>query len=62
MEPKNGNAKLLNPVDLSKLGFKERQHLEHWIEHNPEILGSKLLIIASEFDHFDKSKRRLDVL
>ena len=29
MEPKNGNAQLLTPVDLSKLGIKERQHLEH---------------------------------
>ncbi len=62
MEPNNGTAQLLTAVDLSKLGFKERQHLEHWIEHNPEILGSKLLIIASEFDHFDKSKKRLDIL
>jgi hypothetical protein len=62
MEPKNGSAKLLNPVDLSKLGFKERQHLEHWIERHPEILGSKLLIITSEFDRFDKSKKRLDIL
>lgn len=62
MEPKNGNAQLLTPVDLRKLGIKERQHLEHWIEDNPDILGSKLLILTTEFDRFDKSKKRLDIL
>lgn len=62
MEPKNGRAQLLAPVDFSKLGFKERQHLEKWVEENPAILGSKLLIITTEFDRFDKSSKRLDIL
>lgn len=62
MQPRLGKASVLYPVSLSKLGIKERQELELWIERNPEILGSRLLIITTEFSHFDKSNRRLDIL
>jgi hypothetical protein len=50
-------------VSFAELGVKERQHLEEWIKKNPAILGSDdLLLIASEYDRFDKSGKRLDLL
>lgn len=44
------------------LGFSERAHLQEWIAKCPECLGEELLIIAKEFDGFDETKERLDLL
>ena len=52
----------LTPTSFAELGFQERQHLEAWIVKNPDILGTKLLLISSEYDRFDKSDKRLDLL
>jgi hypothetical protein len=49
-------------MSFSDIGIKERQDLERWIIAHPELLGEELLIITSEFDRFDKSNRRLDIL
>jgi hypothetical protein len=51
----------------SETGFKahrllERQDLEKWVEHYPEILGEELLIVTTEYDKFDKTNERLDLL
>ena len=43
-------------------GLLERQDLAKWIELNPSILGEELLIITSEYDRFDKTSERLDLL
>jgi hypothetical protein len=43
-------------------GLLERQDLAKWIESNPAILGEELLIITSEYDRFDKTNERLDLL
>ena len=43
-------------------GLLERQDLAKWIEMNPEILGEELCIITSEYDRFDKTNERLDLL
>ena len=43
-------------------GILERQDLEKWIETNPAILGEDLLIVTSEYDRFDKTNERLDLL
>jgi hypothetical protein len=40
----------------------ERQHIQEWIRTTPEILGEELLVVSCEFDRFDKSHDRLDVL
>jgi hypothetical protein len=50
------------PVSFSSLNVKERQDLEEWVLNHPEILGENLLVVTAEFDRFDKSNRRLDVL
>lgn len=43
-------------------GIMERQDLSRWIELYPAILGEELLIITSEYDGFDKTNERLDLL
>ncbi|EKD26972.1 MAG: hypothetical protein ACD_79C00949G0001 [uncultured bacterium] len=43
-------------------GLLERQDLEKWIEENPDILGEELLIITTEYNKFDKTDERLDLL
>jgi hypothetical protein len=47
---------------FSELGFKERENLQEWIAKNPEVLGEELLIIQKEFDGFNDTKERLDLL
>lgn len=40
----------------------ERRDLENWIEEHPELLGEELLILTTEYDKFDKTNERLDLL
>lgn len=47
---------------FSELGFKERDHLQEWIANYPECLGEELLIIQKEFDGFNDTNERLDLL
>jgi hypothetical protein len=44
------------------LGFREREHLQEWIAKNPEVLGDDLLIIQKEYDGFNDTNERLDLL
>jgi hypothetical protein len=52
----------ISPVSFGSLNVKERQNLEEWVLKHPEILGEPLLVLTTEFDRFDKSSMRLDVL
>jgi len=52
----------LAPKRFSELGFTERGHLQEWIAKMPEALGEELLIIQKEFDGFDETRERLDLL
>ena len=55
----------LSPVKtrrFSELGFTERKHLQEWLAHQPDALGEELLIIQKEFDGFDDTRERLDLL
>lgn len=51
---------------FSDLGFTERKHLQEWLENCPQALaqgdGEELLIIQKEFDGFDDTRERLDLL
>ena len=47
---------------FSELGFKEREHLQEWLADCPNALGEELLIIQKEFDGFDDTRERLDLL
>jgi hypothetical protein len=44
------------------LNIKEREHLQEWIAKNPEMLGEELLIIQKEYDGFNDTNERLDLL
>ncbi|MDA3838126.1 MAG: DUF4268 domain-containing protein [Candidatus Delongbacteria bacterium] len=52
----------LKECTFSELKFKEREHLQEWLADNPESLGEELLIIQKEFDGFNDTKERLDLL
>ena len=59
----------INPLEakrFSDLGFTERKHLQEWLENYPQALaqgdGEELLIIQKEFDGFDDTRERLDLL
>ncbi|CAK1960350.1 DUF4268 domain-containing protein [Vibrio splendidus] len=47
---------------FSELGFRERDHLQEWLANQPDALGEELLIIQKEFDGFDDTRERLDLL
>lgn len=47
---------------FSDLGFTERHHLQEWLAYEPSALGEELLIIQKEFDGFDDTRERLDLL
>jgi hypothetical protein len=59
----------IEPLEVkrfSNLGFTERKHLQEWLENCPQALtqgdGDELLIIQKEFDGFDDTRERLDLL
>ena len=47
---------------FAELGFRERQNLQEWIAKEPTCLGEELLIIQKEFDGFDGTRERFDLL
>ena len=52
----------IRKIEFSSLGLTERNDLQEWIAHCPSALGQELLIIQKEFDGFDETKERLDLL
>jgi hypothetical protein len=52
----------LTEKSFSRLGFKERENLQVWLENNPEALGEELLVIQKEFSGFSDTNERLDLL
>ena len=52
----------LNAKSFSELRLSERNSLQEWLAHTPEALGEELLIIQKEFDGFDDTRERLDLL
>ena len=52
----------LEERQFKDLGFKEREHLQEWIAKNPDVLGEELLIIQKEYNGFNDTNERLDLL
>lgn len=52
----------LKEVSFTELGYTERNHLQEWLANQPDALGEELLIIQKEFDGFDDTRERLDLL
>ena len=47
---------------FTDLRFTERDHLQEWLANEPDALGEDLLIIQKEFDGFEDTRERLDLL
>ena len=47
---------------FSDLALRERDHLQEWLANQPDALGEELLIIQKEFDGFNETRERLDLL
>jgi hypothetical protein len=62
INPKTNELVELKAKRFSELGFKEREHLQEWLANCPTALGEELLIIQKEFDGFDDTRERLDLL
>lgn len=54
--------KNLKKKTFNELGFKERAHLQEWLANEPQALGEDFLIIQKEFDGFNGTNERLDLL
>lgn len=58
--------KQLDRITFSEVGLREREHLQEWLASTPdalgEAIGEELLIIQKEFDGFDGTRERLDLL
>jgi hypothetical protein len=62
IDKQNNRIEKIRQVTFTELGFKERGHLQEWLEGNPEALGEELLIIQKEFSGFNDTNERLDLL
>ena len=62
VNPTNKTTAEVGPTTFSELKLKERYDLQEWLMDRPEVLGEPLLLITSEFDRFDRSDKRLDLL
>ncbi|MFW8591047.1 DUF4268 domain-containing protein [Glaciecola sp. 2405UD65-10] len=61
----NNQTNRISPVKtktFGELGFTERKHLQEWLAYQPDALGEELLVIQKEFDGFDDTRERLDLL
>jgi len=61
-DKKNRIFSITEETDFKTHEIMERKDIEKWVVDFPEILGEELLIITTEYDKFDKTKERLDLL
>ncbi|MDR1755736.1 MAG: hypothetical protein LBR65_02090, partial [Culturomica sp.] len=62
IDKSQNRIKEIEKKTFSALGFKERKHLQEWLAHQPSAFGEELLIIQKEFDGFNDTNERLDLL
>ncbi len=60
-------SQVVGPSALPQLGLKEREHLQEWVLAHPELLGTGVGVVTSEFDKWQSASGeavadRLDVL
>lgn len=58
----NNRISRLTRKSFGELALRERDHLQEWLVHQPDALGEELLVIQKEFDGFDETRERLDLL
>ena len=52
----------IRPTTFPTLGLWERQDLEAWVTSAPDLAGGDFVVVTSEYDRFDRTSERLDVL
>ncbi len=57
-----GAIEKVEAKSFAALDVWERKHIQEWVRRHPEILGEDLLIVNMEFDRFQGSRDRLDLL
>jgi hypothetical protein len=62
IDQKTNRVKKLDPQKFKEANFEERKNLQEWIANEPNIFNEELLIIQKEFDGFDNTQERLDLL
>mgnify|MGYP003774273049 CR=1 FL=1 len=62
IDKSNNRITRLEQKSFSELGFREREHLQEWIANSTDSLGEELLIIQKEFNGFNDTNERLDLL
>jgi alkylated DNA nucleotide flippase Atl1 len=62
VEKDSKKVKEIAPKTFPELKLWERQDLEAWVLSTPGLAGDEFAVLTSEFDRFDKTKERLDVL
>lgn len=62
LDPTTNSITAIERRSFASLSYGERKHLQEWIAGSPECLGEDLLIIQKEFDGFDETRERLDLL
>jgi len=62
LDKDKNRIKKIKSCTFSELKFREREHLQVWLENTPEAFGEELLFIQKEFDGFDDTRERLDLL
>ena len=62
VDPQDKATAKIAEVNFADLGFKEVTDIQEWVAKNPGILGGDLLMVAKEYEGFDKTKERVDLL
>ena len=62
LDQKTNRIAKLEKRSFSELNLRERDNLQEWLANLPDALGEELLIIQKEFDGFDGTRERLDLL
>jgi alkylated DNA nucleotide flippase Atl1 len=52
----------IKPTTFPALGLWERRDLEAWVTTAPDLAGGEFTVVTSEYDRFDRTNERLDVL
>ena len=60
--PETKSSRKVAEVEFAHLGLHEQSDIQEWVAANPGILGDDLLIVAKEFNNFDRTNERLDLL
>jgi hypothetical protein len=61
-DKKADKLSISDETDFKTHAIMERRHMEEWVLDHPQLVGEDLLIITNEYDKFDKTKERLDIL